>query len=526
VPNSSRRAKRGNGAAKVNFWITLRKLSQYISLLLVISLITATRNTNWQKGLANLPINLDPLLMVANFLSTREFQISALLAIVTIVITFIVGRVWCGWVCPLGTTLDFFKFLHPSKKRASEIHIPQKWRSLKYLILTGVLLSALFGNLTLLILDPLTIFYRSTSAAIWPALDWFFTSAEKGLYNIPLLNSPINFLEIWLRPAVFPSSPLYYQQALTIFLLLVGIIALEYLAPRFWCRYLCPLGAMLGLISKTALVRRQVGFECKGCVLCDNSCPTGTIDPARSYASDPSECTMCLDCLSACPRDSINFPMGKPELLSRDYDPARREFLATLGITAISIGVLRSQGSNQIKQPHLLLPPGSKPDNFLTMCVRCSECIQACPTGGLQPSFLDSGIEGFWTPQLIPRIGYCEYSCNKCGQICPVQAIPLLDLTEKQETIIGKAYIDQNRCIAWADHNDCIVCEEMCPLPEKAVYLEASKVTGFDGVEKEILLPYVDRDLCIGCGICEYKCPVTSEAAIRVYSLVDEDLPV
>lgn len=203
-----------------------------------------------------------------------------------------------------------------------------------------------------------------------------------------------------------------------------------------------------------------------------------------------------------------------------------REFLTTLGVTAISIGVLRSQGPNQKKQPHLLLPPGSKPDDFLTMCVRCSECIQACPTGGLQPSFLDFGIEGFWTPQLVPRIGYCEFSCNKCGQICPVQAIPPFDLADKQETVIGKAYIDQNRCIVWADHNDCIVCEEMCPLPEKAVYLQTSKVASADGVVKEIQFPYVNRELCIGCGICEYKCPVANEAAIRVYSSANEGLTV
>ena len=98
-------------------------------------------------------------------------------------------------------------------------------------------------------------------------------------------------------------------------------------------------------------------------------------------------------------------------------------------------------------------------------------------------------------------------------------------MDEKQQTTIGKAYIDQNRCIAWADHRDCIVCEEMCPLPEKAVYLEKNRLLGDDQKEMEIQLPFVNRDLCIGCGICEYKCPVAVEAAIRVYSPAQDSIP-
>jgi NAD-dependent dihydropyrimidine dehydrogenase PreA subunit len=143
--------------------------------------------------------------------------------------------------------------------------------------------------------------------------------------------------------------------------------------------------------------------------------------------------------------------------------------------------------------------------------------VRTCPTNGLQPTVAEAGIEGLWTPVLIPRLGYCDYACNACGQTCPVEAIPPLLLEEKRVQVIGKAYIDQNRCIAWSDHLDCIVCEEMCPLPDKAVRLEDSLVPDENGENRQILLPYVLRDLCIGCGICEYKCPVSGVAAIRVY---------
>jgi polyferredoxin len=513
------------GTNDASVWVAARRICQYLSFLLIMVLFIGSRSQNWSANLVNSPAHLDPLIVVANLLSSRTIQAGALIVIITIVSTFIFGRVWCGWVCPLGTTLDFFKPGRINRKNHPGHPIPQNLRSIKYLILAGVLVAALLGNLSLLVLDPITIFYRSITISIWPALDWIFTIFEKGLYNLPFLASPINSIETWLRPAVFSSNPLYYQQALIIFLVLVGIVSLEYLAPHFWCRYLCPLGAMLGLVSKTALIRRQVKSECKGCVLCEIACPIGTIDPARGYASDPAECTMCLDCMKACPRASISFPALKPGFLWREYDPKRREFLAAIGITAISVAVLKSQSGIPDGQTYLILPPGSNQDDIFTKCVRCSECIRVCPTGGLQPSFLDSGIAGIWTPQLIPRIGYCEYSCNKCGNICPVQAIPLLALADKQITPIGTAYIDQNRCIAWADHQDCIVCEEMCPLPEKAVYLERVYISGVDQTEREIQLPHVNRDLCIGCGICEYKCPVASEAAIRVYSMPKDFQP-
>jgi NAD-dependent dihydropyrimidine dehydrogenase PreA subunit len=117
---------------------------------------------------------------------------------------------------------------------------------------------------------------------------------------------------------------------------------------------------------------------------------------------------------------------------------------------------------------------------------------------------------------LVPRVGYCDYSCNACGQVCPVEAIPPLALEVKRQQVIGIAVIDQDRCLPWAEGTDCIVCEEMCPLPEKAIRLERAEVLGQDGQPRTILQPHVERRQCIGCGICEYKCPVSGEAAIRV----------
>lgn len=153
---------------------------------------------------------------------------------------------------------------------------------------------------------------------------------------------------------------------------------------------------------------------------------------------------------------------------------------------------------------------------MLTSCVRCGACLRVCPSHGLQPSLIEAGLEGLWTPILAPRLGPCEYSCHACGQICPTGAIPPLTLAEKRLTPIGKAYIDPVRCLAWSGRGHCIVCEEMCPLPEKAITLRRVDVWDDAGQSQAIQAPVVRHERCIGCGLCENKCPIQGEAAIRV----------
>lgn len=153
----------------------------------------------------------------------------------------------------------------------------------------------------------------------------------------------------------------------------------------------------------------------------------------------------------------------------------------------------------------------------MARCLRCGRCLKACPTGGLQPALAQAGLEGFWTPVLVPRLGYCDYTCNTCGQVCPSGAIPPLSLDEKHRLPIGTAYIDHSRCIPWADNRNCICCEEVCPLPEKAIVLDEVEVKGANGEVALVRRPHVVRERCLGCGICENKCPLDSEAAIRVW---------
>jgi formate hydrogenlyase subunit 6/NADH:ubiquinone oxidoreductase subunit I len=143
--------------------------------------------------------------------------------------------------------------------------------------------------------------------------------------------------------------------------------------------------------------------------------------------------------------------------------------------------------------------------------------MKVCPTSGLQPALLEGGLQALWTPVLVPRLGYCDYGCNACGQTCPSGAIPELALAEKRVQVIGVAVIDRDRCLPWAQDTPCIVCQEMCPVPDKAIVLDEGRyVPSPSGGEDWVVRPTVVVDRCIGCGICETKCPVAGTSAIVV----------
>jgi ferredoxin len=192
--------------------------------------------------------------------------------------------------------------------------------------------------------------------------------------------------------------------------------------------------------------------------------------------------------------------------------------LASLALGAAGASVLKTSSAARQPHPHLIRPPGVRDERaFLAACVRCSHCMKVCPTAGLQPLVLEAGLEGLWTPRLAPRLGYCDYSCHACGQVCPSGAIPPLTLEAKRASVMGLAAIDRNRCLPWAYDTPCIVCEEMCPVPEKAIRLHEVEVVDERGAVVHLQQPYVLQELCIGCGICEFQCPMQGQAAIQVY---------
>ena len=487
----------------------VRQMVQLLAFILYLYLVIAAVQQWVVYPLSDLFFRLNPLTSFTAMLAGREWLPRLGLASITLGLTLVLGRVWCGWLCPLGTLLDWLRF-PGAKRRAKQVSL--HWRLVKNILLLVILAMALFGSLSLLIFDPITLLTRAMTTVILPVFNYTITTIEHVLYPLPVLSSGVDWLESNVRGTVLPVNQRAFAYNALIAVLFFGVLALNLFADRFWCRYLCPLGAMLGLLSKVALFRPIVrSSTCISCAKCARVCPVEAIDSEPDYEIAAAECTVCLDCLAACPQNGMAFAVEKPAAWTQT-DPTRRQVLASLGAGAVSVAILQTGLGAKHPDPHLLRPPGvESEDEFLSKCIRCSQCIAVCPTSGLQPALAEAGLEGFWTPHLVPRVGYCDYGCNACGQICPTQAIPALDLDAKRQMIIGLAAVDQSRCLPWAYDTPCIVCEEMCPVADKAIKLQE------DG---DLQKPVIIADLCIGCGICEHHCPMEGEAAIRVYGRV------
>jgi MauM/NapG family ferredoxin protein len=468
---------------------------------------------------------LDPLVWFTSLLSGHTWIKGGLWAVAVLALTLFLGRIFCGFICPFGTLHHLVSVSRPALKGDRMLKANQKTDSqrAKYFILVIILVSALLGLNLAGLMDPMAFLFRSLALSVLPGLGLALRSFFEGLAqsDIKLLNLLSYGGEVLVSP-VFGYEDKAYQTAWFVGLLFLGILFLNRIRPRFWCRILCPLGALLGLASRFSILRLEKDADkCTDCGLCTKHCQ-GAASPAPGRAWEGAECVTCFNCFDLCPADALAFRFKWRPGVNRGPDMGRRAVLGGLlaGLSLPFLGGLDGRAAG-ISDPRLIRPPGALPEEaFLSLCQRCGLCMKACPTNVINPTLAEAGMAGFWTPRLIMTQGYCEYTCTLCGSVCPTGAIRDITAKEKVERPIriGSAYVDRGRCLPWSGNAPCIVCEEHCPTSPKAIYLEQAVVPGPDGSRLPVQLPYVDLRRCVGCGICENKCPVKGEPAIRTLS--------
>ncbi|MCL1972279.1 MAG: 4Fe-4S binding protein [Endomicrobia bacterium] len=442
-----------------------------------------------------------PSLLIFAYIAAQYITAAIFILTVFIALALLFGRVFCGWLCPYGAVMDFFAFLcRPFRKWRESA--PSKGLMSKYYMLLGFFILAVLGFQFVWIFEPITIFSRFINLSFFP----FVNAITDKFFQYMIINH--NFGEgVYdaLRNNIFDSRSIAFRYQFIFFLLFIIPVLAALYKKRFWCRYICPLGASLGILSVKPKFPLRKGSCSLNCGRCEQICRSNAIRHDGSYI--PSECVMCMDCMASNCRQSIECRVKSEDNGSgKDKGITRKQFLFWGGgvLAAIYMFGRKAYGAGKKTNHPVIRPPGSMPENqFKEACVRCGNCMKVCITNGLQPVMLESGVDGIWTPEMDNIIGYCEYSCNACGRVCPTQAIKALSPEEKMQWRMGKAVIIKDRCVPWRDGIECLVCEEHCPVPNKAIKFVKEII---NGMETEV--PVVDLDLCIGCGVCENKCPV------------------
>jgi polyferredoxin len=509
---------------------TTRRISQAFFLIVFIwfCLMTTIGDQWWQ--LRGWPVNwilqLDPLVGLATLLSTRTVYAGLLWGLATVCLTIILGRFFCGWVCPFGAIHQFIGYIANRKKKTAakiKLNTYHPGQVIKYWILVFLLtISAMElvvdfirlprSNLWLfviLVLAALAITARHTLGQtrtgipgalgvflglvlVWVLSSVIFragrtpsASLQIGLLDpIALVSRSINLIVLPLMDQTslrWTPAPRLYDGTWLIATVFIAAVLLNLLVPRFYCRFICPAGALFGVLSRFALWRiGKTSDECSYCHACEKHCEGGCSPTTqiRFY-----ECVLCFNCMGDCRHGLMtyqNAPSATGEILALDL--SRRQFLVSALSGAAVIPALRVSGGLSTNwSPALVRPPGALTEpEFLSRCIKCGQCMRICPTNVIHPAGLQAGLEGLWTPVLNFRIGTsgCQLNCIACGHLCPTAAIRPLSLDERKgqgdfadqgPVTIGTAFIDRGRCLPWAMDRPCIVCQENCPVSPKAI---------------------------------------------------------
>ena len=514
-----------NKHSKNNWVYYARKISQYLSFSIFIYLLLFLDPLTEKDLSANIFLRMSPLSAIGAMVAAKTFILKYWPAFVVLFLTIPFGRFFCAWICPLGTTIDITDRLFAGLRKKSQKNL-YDGRRFKYYLLAFLLIGLLFGLQCVGWFDPLSITTSVYAISIHPYIINLINGFFGYLGAIPLIGYSFALIHKFTQEILFAYHAPFFRAHGILLMVFVLLIAAGMVFRRYWCRNICPMGAILALFSDWSLFKRNVSSSCTNCGLCVENCGMGAIGNDGKVTKD-GECILCITCQKVCPENSITFSNRQPVEQRQTVDLSKRAFIFTGLLSAVITPLMKLnhvKASNKGKVS-IIRPPGAVNEKeFLALCIRCGECMKVCKTNGLHPVLLEAGIEGVWTPKLIPSIGYCDYGCVLCTRVCPSGALTRLPLEEKREIALGKARINHNRCIPWVGYArlpelekewqdfNCGVCEEVCPVPTKAIHFN----TYVDAQQREIRRPFVREDVCVGCGFCEKVCPVLGTSAIVV----------
>ena len=454
-----------------------------------------------EKIAAEFFLVIDPLVSLSTAIASRSWVWSLASGGMILLACVLIPRGFCGYLCPLGTLIDLFDWAIGARVKRFRVGDNGWWVHVKYYVLLATLVAAACGVLVSGFVAAIPIITRGFLFAFSP----WQTGFQRDWHLIPPLNAG-HFVSLGLFAVV---------------------LGLGFLKPRFWCRYVCPSGAVFSLGNLFRVTERKVENTCINCNKCVEICPFDAIKP--DFLTRTTDCTLCQSCGGVCPTQAIKFverwnlvqlklPNDPP---TGDGPLGRRGFLAAgVGLASGVLGGLglavagRVSGAN-LDDPNAwrpIRPPGSVPeDKFLQMCIRCGECFKACPNDVLHPLQFQQGLDGLWTPHVVADWAGCESSCNACGQVCPTGAIRALPLDEKRVCHIGLAELNLQTCLPHAGREACQLCVDEChhagyhAIEFTRVHTQAD-ANGNPVEDSGFLAPVVLSDKCVGCGLCQTRC--------------------
>ena len=493
--------------------------------------------------------------------------------IVVLALTLLVGRLYCSVICPLGVMQDVFAWIgkqplfrkNKKTKMANKYSYskPKTWLRLSALGAMVVMLLAGF-NAGFMLIAPYSAYGRIVSSALQPIYiginnllaTWAESNDSYAFYQVEQHNNPV---------------ALYIVAGVSALILFI----LAFRNGRTYCNTICPVGTVLGYVSKYSLFKISVDeSKCIKCGLCAKNCKAACIDVQKGepVKIDYTRCVDCGNCEIACAKNAISLGHAAPNpnpssargqgvdstsnqtdseqnvttplpragegsgIGAEDASISRRSFIGILGLTAAAAinaqekttdGGFAAIEDKQIpKRKTPLTPPGSiSARNLQRKCTSCQLCISNCPNGVLRPN---TSLEGFMQPVMEYEKGFCRPECTRCSQVCPAGAIRPITVEDKPAIQIGHAVWVKKNCIPLRDGKTCGNCASKCPVGAiQMVPLDKSYKLNEEGKwvdaegrpirEREVLrIPVVDTEICIGCGACENLCPARPFSAIYV----------